>query len=195
MNPILYVLAKGLHRSTLEIAIDLIYAASGVEFPIDKVVFGKPREIDVRPDLPTDPNTFVGVKVAREFDYRYNPPGTDGFMYTRIPLTLITPRVTVSFVQPTTFPFTTHSILNQINAKLNTKLLPEDVENDKYLAPSGSIVVRAASTSLVWLGEISIAYGEALFSGRITEGGSIRITESGKVRTMEKDLVEEDAAA
>lgn len=191
MNYIRYVIAKGLHRTSLEIALDLIYAATELEFPGDKIIFGVPQAIDVRLDTDTDPNTYVPVKyVAEGFDYRYHPKGDEGLLYSRIPLTLLTPLENLTFVEPSSFVFSTHSILTQINTKLNTQLTTSDVLDVVYEGSTDYITLEADPKSLVWLGKLVLWFDgkEPTAEGRITEDEDLRITEDGNVRALESSI-------
>lgn len=188
MNFLRYVLAKGLHRTSLEIALDLIFATTEIEFPADKVIFGIPQAIDVRPDIDTDPNTYIPVKwVADGFDYRYNPPADEGVLSNRIPLTLLTPLEEIEFKEPIAFKFTIHSILDKINAKLNAQLTKDDVVDIAYEGNNDFIIVRASYKSLVWISELQIWFDgkENTDDGRITENYDLRITEDNLIRALE----------
>lgn len=183
-----FISIQGLHRSTIAIAIDLIYAATGLEYPIDKIILGIPIAVDPRPDLDTDPNTFVPViSVSIVFDARFDSIPNDGFLYRRIPLSLLTGSDNVIFEEPTVFPFSTYEILDGINEKLNTQLTTDDVLDDIYTTPGAPLRLRANPKSLAWLDEIVILYDE-FDGGRLLEDVSSRITEDGTVRILESEL-------
>lgn len=188
MNHIRYILAKGLHRTSLQLALDLIYAATELEFPEDKIIFGIPQAIDVRLDNDTDPNTYVPVKnVVIGFDYRYNPPADEALLYSRIPLTLLTAVPNVEFTEPNSSRFSTHSILDKINAKFNTQLTVNDLVNTEYEGVTNFITLIANPRSLVWIESLTVWFDgkEINDDGRITEQDDLRITEDGDVRSLE----------
>lgn len=188
MNHIRYILAKGLHRTSLQLALDLIYAATELEFPEDKIVFGIPQAIDVRIDNDNDPNTYVPVKnVVIGFDYRYNPPADEALLYSRIPITLLTATPGVEFIEPNSSRFSTHSILDQINAKFNTQLTVDDLVNIEYEGVTDFITLVANPRSLVWIGSLTVWFDgkEINDDGRITEQDDLRITEDGNIRALE----------
>lgn len=186
MNLINFIKAKGLHRTTTEIALDLVYAATGQHFPADKIALLLPQAVDVRKDIDTDANTYVPVVVEEVFDARYRSLPEDGFLYRRIPLSILNSTGVSGVVLPEVFPFTTHDILNDINAALNTQLSTNDVLNDEYTSPTDTIQVRAHPESLAWIGELIVARGGAT-EGRLLEDSSIRLTEDGSVRALEDE--------
>ena len=193
MNLVRFILAKGLNRTSIEIVLDLIYAASDLLFPAEKIIFGQPVEIDIHQDIENDVNTFVPVNIDSEYDDRFTGPKKDnfhyqndridGFLYRRIPLTLLTPDSRVTFERPQVYPFKIHDVLDDINVKLNSKLTIDDVINDVYDSPTEHITMRASPHSLAWIDEL-VLFFDAL-GGRILEDGSLRITEDSRVRDLE----------
>jgi hypothetical protein len=181
-----YIVARGLNRPTKELALDLIYAATELEFPIDKIILGTPLAVQLRPTN-DEPDTYVTIKrVAGVFDDRYDTPAGDGVLYNRIPLSLIHPHAGVILTEPAG-SFTIHQILDRINAKLGVQLSKEDLENDAYPSTATSITLRASPTSLVWLGTYSLTFGDQdEFVTRITESGQIRLTEDDNIRVLEE---------
>lgn len=181
-----YIVARGLNRPTIELALDLIYAATELEFPVDKIILGVPLAVQLRPTN-DEPDTYVTIKrVAGVFDDRYDTPAGDGVLYNRIPLSLITPISGVTLTEPAG-NFTIHQILDRLNAKLGVQFTKDDLENDAYPSTVTSVTLRASPTSLVWLGQYEISFGDqAEFITRITEDGRIRTTEDGSIRVMEE---------
>lgn len=189
MNYVPYVLAKGLNRSTLDIALDLMFVATNIRFPADKIIFGKPRVVDMRPDLVEDPNSYVPLKwIDPKFDYRFNTPANDGILYYRLPFSLIEPRENITFTEPNTFAFSTHSILDKINTKLGVQFTVSDIVNIKYEGETNFITIIPHEDSLVWMGdsiELWFDGKEEDISGRVTEDNDIRVTEDDLVRATE----------
>lgn len=188
MNLINFIKVRGLHRTTVEIALDLIYAATEQQFPVEKIDLWIPRAIDVRPDLETDPNTFIGADVDGEYDDRYGPPTDDGFLYRRLPLSILLRPANLDIDLPETFPFTTHDILPQLNIALNAQLTVNDVLNDEYTSIEDVLQVRAHPQSLAWIGALVIERNSAV-GGRLLEDNTLRVTEDGTVRALETETV------
>lgn len=193
MNLIRFILTKGLNRTSIEIVLDLIYAVSDLLFPAEKITFGQPVKIDIHPDIENDVNTFIPVSIDCEYDDRFTGPKKDnfhyqndridGFLYRRIPLSLLTPDGNVIFEKPQIYPFKIHDVLDDINVKLNSKLIADDVINDVYDSPTEHITLRASPHSLAWIDELELFFD--VLGGRILEDGSLRITEDNRVRDLE----------
>lgn len=196
MNLIRFILAKGLNRSSVEIVLDLIYATTDLQFPADKITFGLATTIDVQEYVENGVNTFVPISVDIEFDDRFTGPKKDnfhyedcridGFLYRRIPLSLLTPSGNVLLEEPKVYPFRTHDILDEINRRLNSKLTTDDLINDVHIRPTGYIRLRAAAHSLAWIDEVVLFFDS--IEGRQLEDGSLRITENDIVRDLEDEL-------
>jgi len=67
-----------------QLLMDLIYEHTRQRIPIEYITYGLPQELDARPDLKYDPNTFIPVRIDPRWDDRFaSPGGPKGFMYRR----------------------------------------------------------------------------------------------------------------
>lgn len=173
------------NRPSIEIAIDLIYRFSRYKSIPSKIRFGIPRPADVRPGIVRDENTFVPVIINNEYDSRFDGNGGEGFLYRRIPLSLLTPDDNVGIELPP-YPFNTHDILNGINAKLHTQFTKTDIVNGKHTDALSIFEITAHPESLVWLGKIAFNPGPGIPpTARPLEDASYRATEDGSYRILE----------
>jgi len=168
-------------RPAIDIVLDLIYITNQIRVPKDKVVFGNPEELDQRPDLDLDANTFVPAEFDPTWDDRYR--GENGFLYRRLPLDTLTPDPDVKLIAPE-FPFYLHDLLPAIRAKFGAQFSAQDIENQ--LIPNEFIEVRlrAAEHSLLWIGSVPIDIeGMIALEGiRVTRDGHYRVTTTGVPR-------------
>lgn len=136
-----------------EVLLDLIYEATGNRIPIDKVDFGKPKELDKRKDLETDPNTFIPAKVDPQYDARYSASGS-GFMYRRRDIINHTDGCDFSRVMPAMLPVRILDVLDQINECMPYPIQPDDVINYEYKTAAqveNGISLHAHPESLLWI--------------------------------------------
>jgi hypothetical protein len=174
-------------KSSKELAMEFIYAANKYRVPLSKISFGIPKELDFRKDIEDDSNTYV--KATIDPNYASNFAGDNGFMYLRLPLSVLQPKPKAVLRSPS-YPFTTHGILPKINAYLGTQLTPNDVVNEEYRDSSVSFSLRASVKSLVWLGGLALSfYQDIPDNARLEETGIARTMESGTIRLMETALV------
>lgn len=169
-------------RPAKEILLDLVHVFLEYEIPIDKITFGKASALDQRPEVPTDPDTFVQAEIAQDYDYRF--PGANGFLYRRIPLGMATVNQGLEIYAPD-FPFTTWDVLDQINRFMNLALLPEDVINETYDLGSVVFLLQADPGSWNWEGGrvMPVVFPDNLPSNtRITTDANPRITTDGSMR-------------
>lgn len=138
-------------RPAVDILCDLVYYSNGYRIPPPRVKFGTPMELDPRPDIEDDINSYIPAVVDPNFDARLDPNET-GFLYTRIPLGAI-PMAENTVITPPALPFKTSDILAQINLQLSTQLTMDDLEEDEYTSTDVSVVLRAKATSQVWAGK------------------------------------------
>lgn len=120
-------------KSELQVLQDLIYESTKERIPLEHIVYGVPRELDARPDLHFDPNTFVPIKIDPKWDDRYSRRNT-GYMYRR--------RLFKDYFQGLSFtvnishfPFYIAEILPQINEHLGYPLTEDDIVNYKFQQP------------------------------------------------------------
>lgn len=184
MNLATLVSEGDFNRPSEAIALDLIYVANGFKFPLAQAKFGIPRMLDQRPDILTDENTFVPADVAAEVDDRF--PGETGFLYTRLDLSVLPDAAGVELT-PVQYPFRVSEVLFQINAAWGTQLTERDILDELIVSPVLEWTIKAAPTSLVWLGERVFSIGNALsypLGSRITVDGRFRVTATGAYRVV-----------
>lgn len=145
-----FIMTYDFKRPNPEIVCDLIYIAVGYRLETWAVKFGKTKELDPRPDIEDDPNSYIPAKVDPKFDYRMKP-GNTGFVYMRVPLAAIRP-VDDELIQPLAIPFTTYDILPQINKQLGLALTRDDLENIEYTTMDDDFKIVAKPDSMVWIG-------------------------------------------
>lgn len=136
-----------------QVLMDLIYEALGERIPLDKVKFGKPRELDQRTDLWKDPNTFISARVDPRYDMRYSTVGS-GFMYRRRSIVNHCRVYDFSGVAPTSLPFKIHDILASINEVMPYPLQKEDLINHEYTTleqVEAGLKLSAHPESLLWI--------------------------------------------
>lgn len=149
MSILMFVLEQNLARPSKDIAIDLIYQANQYLIRRDHVVFGKPLDMDITPEIDGDTNSFVPADISRAEDDRMR--GDDGFLYTRLPLSLLMqdPNFIIRTGQTR---WKVHDHLSQINEQLRANLAKEDVINDEFTTLDGPFILRAHPHSLAWIG-------------------------------------------
>lgn len=144
---------KDVGKSREQVLMDLIYEATGQRIPLDKIKFGKPREVDKRKDLETDPNTFIPAKVNPHYDARYSVDGS-GFMYRRRDIVNHADGCDFSNVKPYTLPFKITDILDQINSCMPYPIQPGDVVDYEYKTFADllkGVRLDAHPESLLWI--------------------------------------------
>lgn len=154
------------NKPSKQIALDLIYQATGYEVPENKIEFGLPEVLDPRPEDDTDENTFVPAKVSPLEDGRLSYDG-NGFAYRRLNINEIVPDTGIDTF-PLTYPFYIHDMLPSINSFLGTVLTEEDVINDYYDHEAPTVLLRAHPYSLAWIGQRILALGTGRFLVRQT---------------------------
>jgi hypothetical protein len=145
-----FVRAYNFDRPETKILCDLVYRSTKYKLEPAVVTFGTPMELDPRPDVEDDPNTYTPAVVKSNFDHRLKPEET-GFLYTRIPLGMLAMKDN-TIIQPLAIPFKTYDILPQINKQLGTRLTEDDLENITYVTMDDDFVIQAKPTSRVWVG-------------------------------------------
>lgn len=145
-----FIMTYDFDRPETDILCDLVYISNKYRLKPTVVTFGDPQEIDQRPDIEDDPNSFIPAVVLPKFDYRM-VPGETGFMYHRIPLAAL--RVMDdSIIQPLAIPFKTYDILDGINKQLGVQLTENDLENLEYTTMDDDFIIQAKPTSKIWTG-------------------------------------------
>lgn len=153
MTTIGLILRYQFNRPEIEILLDLIYIHNrSYKLQPHQVTFDGfiPLEIDIRPDILDDENTFLRAVVDRNVDHRLDPSNT-GFLYRRLPLAALKNSSGFQIVPPP-LPFRTYDILDQINQQLGSQLTENDLENLEYTTLEEILTIRAKKTSKVWIG-------------------------------------------
>lgn len=154
MSNTLFTQGYDFNKKSESIALDSIFVSTGYRIPEPKIKFGKPFVMDIRPDIDDDPNTYVSCRIQRSFDQRL---GTEsGFIYRRLPLTLLSPTTPVIRIDAPQIPFNTSEVLNQINEILNSKLTINDLLELSYTAEDNEIILISNPDSLAWYGFITM---------------------------------------
>lgn len=153
-NKYVVVDEKDIGKSRIDLLIDLVYESTGTRFPQDKIRFGKPSELDQRPELYYDPNTYLPVNINIEFDRRFSTP-VSGIMYRRLSLHEYLSKVDFESIKPEFFPFRISDLLDQINEQIPYALNMEDLVEYEYTSPdqwAGGIHITPHPESYVWQG-------------------------------------------
>lgn len=152
---------RDINKTREELLMDLLYEATGERIPLEHIKFGKPQELDARPDLDDDPNTFIPAKVNPRYDSRYNYKGS-GFMYRRRSIYAHMRGCVFDGITPTHLPFKVSDLLDQINHCLPYPIKKEDIVDYEYTSleqlKGNTIRLQAHPESLIWCegGEIPI---------------------------------------
>lgn len=157
-------------KSREEVLLYLVYEATGQVIPLDKIVFGKPQEVDPRKDLDLDPNTFIPAQVVVEYDERYWIQGS-GFLYRRRNIINHIEPVDLSKVQPQALPFKMTDLLDQINAILPYPIKADDMIDYEYKTldeVKAGVRLQAHPESLLWISGASF-----LVDTTVLEGGPL----------------------
>lgn len=143
-----FVREQNFNRASKEIALDLIYVLNGYRIYKDHIWLGCARELDQRPEILDDANTYVPCRIDPMFDDRFD--GRNGFMYRRIELTEINGIENLKIVPPFT-PFRTRDVLDQINDRLQVQFNERDLADVEYT--TGQMELVAHPNSWVWIGK------------------------------------------
>lgn len=180
------VSAARFNRPKKEMLLELVSVFLKEPLSIHKVTFGKAAYIDQRPEVLTDPDTFVQAEIDPAYDYRF--PGENGFLYRRLPNTAWVAQPGRELIAPE-FPFTTADMLESINLCYSVNLTEEDIINDEY--DFGDVVfrLRMHPNSWCWFGTrvLPVVFGIPS-DARLTQDGDIRVTEAGDVRIVFPEL-------
>ena len=107
-------------------------------------------------------------------------------MYTRLYLSVLPDDAGVELT-PVQYPFRVSEVLFQINAAWGTQLTERDILEELIVSPVLEWTIKAAPTSLVWLGERVFSIGNALsypLGSRISVDGRFRVTATGAYRVV-----------
>jgi hypothetical protein len=143
-------------KTKLQLLTDLIYESTGLRVPLCAIKYGNPSELDARPDILTDPNTYIPIRVCDCYDAKLFGPNR-GFLYRRRYLIDHFSGVDLD-LEFTDWPTTLHQIiLEQINPQLRYPLNIDDFVDypivDEF---TDSLTIQAASNSLFWIGSVVV---------------------------------------
>lgn len=164
-------------KSRDEILTELIYESTKQFFPVQVITHGNPQELDIRTDNNFDANTYISVRIDRNYDTRYGGKPV-GFLYRRRNITSHCRVYDFSKVQPKKLPFKIADILDQINEVMPYPLALDDLVNHTYatVEQARSIKLTASKKSLLWIGEhqfepdVSLIEPYALFKFTLLNG-------------------------
>lgn len=145
-------------KDKLEILTDLLYETNGDRIPLSKVKYGLPEEMDTRPDIKTDHNTMIPLKVQQDYSTLYE--NAAGLLYRRVELVDYLAHLEPGDIEfhSNVFPVQLCEILPQINAQLEYPIDCHDVLSHP-IEHSGvqDIVIQAEPHSLIWTGQAKIS--------------------------------------
>lgn len=149
---------KDVNRPAKLIALDMIRVATGYAIRPNKIKLVKAEELDQRPDLPCDENSFVQVVIDTTEDTRF--AGETGFAYRRLTLDEVA-RANEIKIDGITQPFKVEDILAQINEQLETQFTLEDLNNDiEYDPEAEEFRLYANPGSFAFVGNTLFSLGE-----------------------------------
>lgn len=145
-------------KDKLEILTDLLYETNGDRIPLSKVQYGLPETMDTRPDIKTDHNTMIPLKVQQDYSTLYD--NAAGLLYRRVELADYLSQIepgTIEF-HSSVFPIELCDILTQINAQLEYPIDCDDIVSHP-IERSGvqDVIIEAKSHSLIWTGKTKIS--------------------------------------
>lgn len=141
-----FLVACNFNRPAAEILADLIWLSTKYRVSLPHTVFLSPRPLDQRPDMVDDTNTYITAQIDPNWDAEF--PGDNGFLYYRVPLAWVTQGKTLVITHA--LPYSTHEVLDEVNAQLELQLTSQDVLDQQYTDEQQSFELVAAPQSLVW---------------------------------------------
>jgi len=149
---------KDVNRPENLIALDMFRVFAGYSIRPNKITFGKARELDQRPDLVCDENSFCPVSIDRSEDTRF--VGETGFMYRRWTLEEVA-RDQIVKINGTSGLFKVEDIIDQINEQLETQFTLDSLDNRVVYDTDGdSFVLYAHPNSLAFCGSLTFELGD-----------------------------------
>ena len=137
-------------KSIIQLLTDLIFESEGIRYPESKVKYGDVQVLDARPEVLTDPNTFVPFWTNSDFDDRYVQGA--GLLYRRHELSSHFQNVGTIHIYTQHFTFKIHDVLDQINLYLSYPLTPADVLNTTVDATTATqLELTANPLSYIWI--------------------------------------------
>ena len=144
-------------KDKLEILTDLLYETNGDRIPLSKVQYGLPETVDTRPEIKTDHNTMIPLKVKQDYSTLYD--NAAGLLYRRVELADYLSHIEAGDIEfhSSVFPVGLCEVLPQINAQLEYPIDCGDIVSHP-ITHSGvqDIVIEAEPHSLIWTGKTKI---------------------------------------
>lgn len=141
-----------LGKTRFQVLMDLIYESNGFRFPLDKITFKAPSELDKRKDLEFDPNTFIPARVNPRYDARFATPQS-GIMYRRRSLPKHIEGINFKVITPMFLPFKISDVLDQINEIVPYEFQIEEIVDYEYKTldeARAGIRLQARPESVLW---------------------------------------------
>lgn len=153
------------NRPAEDVLIDLIYISTKFRVSKHHIKFGLPMELDQRPDIDDDENTFIPIAIDPAYDSRF--AGSNGVMYRRLPFDSLIVKVDMK-IRIDHFPFYPEELLSQFNIKYGLQLTVADIDNTEVTSIEG-FKMKISPTSLIWIGGIDpeLSYGGLDLAGLI----------------------------
>ena len=146
---------RDIGKSKIEILMDLIWEFQQVKIPEDHITYGTPQELDARPEIMTDANTFIPCHIDPNYDDRFSK--NSGFMYRRRTLDehLGNVQLTITIDR---WPITTRELLRDyVNPQLEFPIDPEDIVDYELPDPESNVVLLVAEPgSFLWTGQFEL---------------------------------------
>jgi hypothetical protein len=154
------------NRPAEEVLIDLIYISTKFKVNIHHIKFGLPMELDQRPDIDNDENTFINIKIDPLYDNRFS--GANGVMYRRLPFEEVEVKVPME-IKIDHYPFFPEELLPQINVKYGLKLTVNDIDNTEHPSLDIPFKLKISPNSLIWIGALDphLSFGGLDLAGLI----------------------------
>lgn len=154
-NGLVIIDENDIGKTDIEIMMDLIYETNRLRIPQEQIVYGVPSALDQRPDIDTDENTFIPVKINPNYDDTYSEVG--GFLYRRVDLGQYFANIEIA-ITATAFPFTVRSIWDaQVKPFLPFPIDKKDIEDYLFTDLNAVVLtIKGAAGSLLWCGTVKL---------------------------------------
>lgn len=143
-------------KTEAQLLMDLIYESAGFRVPEHAIKYGKPEVLDARPEVMTDPNTYIPITVDSSHDKTLSGLNR-GVMYRRRDILkhVCTLDLDLEF---TTWPTTLGQvIIDHLNPQLDYPLRMTDFEDYEITDENTDrIIIKAAEHSLFWTGSATL---------------------------------------
>jgi hypothetical protein len=148
--------AQDVGKTDIELLMDLIYETAGIRVPEQKITYGKPTVLDVRPDITGDSNTFIPIVIDADYDDRFPADAGKGLLYRRRELSEHFSEASYTiFTQLASVKL--YAILSQLNAVLSYPLTTKDVLDQTIdTSEATSLTILANPDSYIWTGSAII---------------------------------------